>query len=42
MLCEGLSHSVVFVSDANWEVFSSEGSGHLAVQSVRDERNFEK
>ena len=40
MLCEGLSQSVGFVSDAYWEVFSSEGSCDFAVQSVRDERDF--
>ena len=38
MLCEGLSQSVGFVSDAYWEVFSPEGSCDFPVQLVRDER----
>ena len=41
VLCEGLSQSVGFVRDAYWEVFSSGGSCDFAVQSVRDERDFE-
>ena len=41
MLCEGLSQSVEFVNDAYWEVFFLEGSCDFAVQSVRDERDFE-
>ena len=40
-LCKGLPQSVGFVSDAYWEVFLSGGSCNFAIQSVRDERDFE-